>query len=89
MPATDRYSSLSSGITGPGDDAFAVTPSDTVDFIVAARALYVGTTGNVTLVTKGGTVITLSSVPAGAIIPVRCTRVNATATTASNIVGII
>jgi hypothetical protein len=89
MAVPDRYGNQSSGITGPGDDAFAVTPSDTVAFSNAARALYVGTTGDVTLITKGGTTIKFTAVPAGALIPVRCTQVNATGTTASTIVGIV
>jgi len=89
MAVQDRYSTSASGVTGPGDDAFTVTPSDTVDFLVMARALYVGTTGDVTLVTRGGTTLKFAAVPAGGIIPVRCSRVNATATTASNIVGIV
>ena len=89
MATNDRYSANSSGMTGPGDDAFTVTPSDTVDFTVMARALYVGTTGNVVVVTRGGTTLTFSSVPAGMIIPIRCSRVNSTNTTASNIVGFV
>lgn len=89
MAATDRYANFNSGIVGPGDDAFAVTPSDTVDFTVMARALYVGTTGDVKLITRGGTTVTFTAVPAGALIPVRCSRVMATGTTASTIVGIV
>lgn len=89
MTATDRFSAQSSGINGPGDDAFAVTPSDTVTFAVAARALYVGTTGDVTLITKGGATIKFTAVPAGTVIPIRCTQVMTTGTTASTIVGIV
>lgn len=76
--------------TSSGQDAFAVTPSDTVAFTQQhARALYVGVTGDVTLVTLSGGVVTFTAVPAGSIIPVQCQRVNATATTATNIVGIL
>lgn len=89
MAATDRYANFSSGVVGPGDDAFTVTPSDTVDFTIMARALYVGTTGDVTLITRGGTTLKFAAVPAGGIIPVRCSRVMSTGTTASNIVGIV
>lgn len=89
MAANDRYRDKDAGLVGPGDDAFAVTPSDSVDFTVAARALYVGVTGNVVVITKGGTAITFTAVPAGMILPIRCTRVNSTNTTATNIVGLV
>ena len=86
---TDRFQGVPSGIDGPGDDAFAVTPSDGAAFAVAARSLYVGTSGDVTLITRAGASIKFTAVPAGAILPVRCVQVMATGTTASNIVGIV
>lgn len=89
MATNDRFGSANSGISGPGDDAFAVTPSDSTAFTIMARALYVGTTGDVTLITRGGTTLTFTAVPAGAIIPVRCSQVKTTGTTASNIVGFV
>jgi hypothetical protein len=72
----------------PAEDASAVTPSDSTSLTNAARALYIGTAGNVTLVTIGGSVITFSNVQSGTILPVRTTRVNATSTTATNIVAL-
>lgn len=74
--------------TVPAEDASAVTPSDSTNLTSAARALYIGTAGNVTLVTIGGSVITFSNVQSGSILPVRTTRVNATNTTATNIVAL-
>ena len=73
-------------VTAPAGDAFAVTPSDTTQ--LAANALYVGTTGNVAVVTEAGTTVTFSSVPAGAVLPVRVRQVLSTNTTASNIVAL-
>jgi hypothetical protein len=71
----------------PATGAFAVTPSDSVDFAVTARSLYVGGAGDVTLVTMNGEVVTYYNVPVGSIIPQFCTRVNATATDATYITG--
>lgn len=88
MTTQDPFANYGTGLDSPGQDAFAVTPSDTVSFTVAARALYIGSTGDVTLLTRLGTVVTFVGVLAGTILPVRCTRVNAASTTASNIVGI-
>ena len=72
----------------PAQGHFAVTPSDTVDFTVVARSLFVAVAGDVTVVAYDGTVA-LYTVPAGAIIPVVCRRVNDTGTDASmGIVGL-
>lgn len=72
----------------PGEDAGAVTPSDSVNLTRTARALYIGTGGNVVVITASGTVVTFANVQTGTVLPVRASRVNATNTTASNIVAI-
>ena len=69
----------------PANDGFAITESDTTVFV--ATALYVGTTGNVVLVTSRGTELTFIGVPAGTILPIRCKQVK-TATTATDIIGL-
>ena len=74
--------------SNPADNAAAVTPNDSSDLTNTARALYVGGTGNVKVDTAAGDTVTFSSVPAGAIIPVRVKRVYSTGTTATNIVAL-
>lgn len=64
--------------------AAAVTPSDTTE--IFAVALYVGTTGNLAVVTEGGDTVTFVGCPAGLIIPVRVKQVKSTNTTATDIV---
>lgn len=67
--------------------AFAVTPSDST--VLDLVGIYVGTTGNVAVLPYGNTVaVTFDTVPAGAIIPLKITKVMSTNTTASNIVGL-
>lgn len=75
--------------TGPGRDAEAVSKSDSVSYTSSrkARALYVGTAGNVSVVTSNGQTVVFSNVPAGTILPVWHTRVN-TATTAADMVAL-
>lgn len=85
MPG-DRFQNT--GATDSADDAEAVTPSDSVNLGNITRALYVGTTGNIVVVMKSGRTATLNSVPAGALLPLRVSRVNSTNTTASNIVAL-
>lgn len=54
-----------------------------------ARGLYIGTGGNAVLVLDDGiTTCTFNNLISGTILPVRCSRVNATNTTASNIVAL-
>ena len=66
-------------------DAFAITKSDTT--VVNFDALYVGTTGDVAVVTGKGSTTTFPTVPAGFIIPIKGTKVMSTNTTASGFVG--
>lgn len=66
----------------------AVTPSDATDFSRLTRALWVGGAGNVVVVWYDGTTSTLTGVPAGTLLPVRCKRVNSTSTTATSIVAL-
>lgn len=64
--------------------AAAVTPSDTGE--IFASALYIGGAGAVSVVTEAGETVTLASAQAGSTIVLRVKRVNATGTTATNII---
>lgn len=75
--------------TGPGGESFAITPSDSVNFTTNARSLYVGVTGDVSILTNGGATVLFKAVQAGSILPQIAKRVNATGTTASFIVGLV
>jgi hypothetical protein len=75
--------------TMPGQDAFAVTPSDVTNFNITARAIYVGAGGDVSLVTSKGNTVIFVGAQTGSILPIMCNRVNFTNTTALNILGII
>lgn len=66
----------------------AVTPSDTAE--VTCRAVYVGGAGNVTLKQKGGTAITFTAPPVGAVLPVSLDQgqIMSTGTTATLLVAL-
>lgn len=64
--------------------AASVTPSDSAE--ASGVALYVGSLGNVSLVTEGGDTVTFAGIPAGTTLVVRFSRVRATNTTATNLV---
>lgn len=89
MAAADLFTTYARTPAPPADDAFAVTPSDSVAFTAVASALYIGVTGDVTLITSLGNTVLFKAVPAGVTLPIRCTQVKATATTATSIVGLI
>lgn len=63
-----------------------VTPSNTVDLLRVTDALWVGGAGDLAIV-QGTTALTLVAVPAGSWLPLKVKRVNATGTTATNIVA--
>lgn len=74
---------------GPARRAAAVTPSDTADLTIYAKALYVGGAGNVRVLTVGGEdgdAVTFANHPVGWL-PVQVRRVLATGTTATQIVA--
>jgi len=68
--------------------AVAVTPSDSTLLAQVCNALYIGGAGVAVVLLQDGTTVTLSGIPAGAIIPLRVQRVNATSTTATLIVAL-
>ena len=73
----------------PASHAVAVTPSDAVNLSPEASALYVGVGGDVKVNVLDGSTVTFVGVAAGSILPVRCKRVFATDTTATNIVALV
>lgn len=75
---------FSPGVT---DEPFAVVPSDSADHIKPCRYYYIGTSGNVVLVTLAGQTVTYKNVPAGGYILAAGKRINSTSTTATDIVG--
>jgi hypothetical protein len=84
----DPFQSNATGLTSPGRNAEAVTPSNDADLPTTARALYIGGAGDVALITAGGNTATFTGLSAGQILPITAARVLATATTATNIVAI-
>lgn len=75
------------GLDQPAKHAALVTPSDSTDLTVTARALLVGTSGDIKVTTAGGDTLVIPSVPAG-VLPLRVSRVWSTSTTASNITAL-
>jgi hypothetical protein len=82
----DRFANVTGGISDPGWDAVALT--NNVTFGTSARALYVGGLGDVEVITANGNTVKFTSVPAGTILPIRCTKLT-TNTTATSVVAFL
>ena len=60
-----------------------ITPSDTVNLPQPCETIYVGGTGNLSVLMAGGETSVLTAIPIGTWCPLKVKRVNATGTTAT------
>lgn len=75
--------------SAPAGDFLAITTSDTDNFPGGeCRSIYVGGAGNIVAVKTNGTTVTFVGLQAGTILPIFAVRVNATNTTATNLVAL-
>lgn len=84
---SDTFANHAAGLSSPAEQAFAITPNDAADLATATRALCVAGNGTVQVTTLGGSTATLY-LAAGVPFPVRVSRVWASGTTATGIVGL-
>ncbi len=82
MSNKDRYNN------SPSDAYEAITPSDTVDLKTTTRSIYVGGAGDIVAVDVNDNTVTFSGAVAGTTLPIVVKRVNATSTTATNLVAL-
>ena len=74
--------SITSSNPNPLEGSAAVTVSDSTDLTLApCRALWVGASGNVSVVMSDGTTATFVGVNAGTLLPICVRRVRSTGTT--------
>ena len=83
----DNFKNLPVDLNSPAEHVEAVVPNDSADLPNSTRALSVGVTGDVHLVTVAGDEETVY-MAAGQPFPIRVKRVFATGTTATNIVAL-
>ena len=72
----------------PAEEYGAITPHDSNNLSKPTRGLYVGVAGDVKVVSLDGNTVTFKALAAGQIHWIRCTRVFATGTTATDVVGV-
>lgn len=71
----------------PFSQGIAITTSDTVNLAKATKAVYVGGAGNIRAI-MGGAEVNFIAVPVGTVLTISATRINATGTTATNLVAL-
>lgn len=85
---TDAFDNHAVGLTSPALTAEEITPDNGTTLAHVTRALYVGQTGNVRVVTAEGDIVTFANMQGGALYPIRVVQVFATGTTAADLVGL-
>ena len=87
MSAKDLYKSVDwRDVSAPASRISNIIPDDAVDLEYVARAIYIGTGGNICVVTSSGDEVIFKNVPSGSILPVRASRIKATGTSAADLV---
>ena len=76
------------GATAPTGAFKSITPHDTTPQDPPVRSIYVGGAGDVVVKNADGTAVTFTAVPVGMILPIACTIVKATGTTATNLIAL-
>lgn len=93
MPAAKKYSNSDPGVSAPAGRLLAVTPSDSSELTECSRGLYCGSGGTIVVIDEYDNEAIFTSVPAGAVLPVRVKQVRANSisspTVATSATGII
>lgn len=78
----------SASFLAPSRDYFSITPSNTVDNPYVCRSIRVGNGGDVVAVREDGVAVPFKNCYAGEVLDIVAIRVNATDTTATDLVGL-
>lgn len=85
----DRYPQHQTGPTDAAVYASAITPHNSNELPFVTRGIYVGVGGDIVVILSGDSAaVTLKNVPTGSILPIRAKIVQATNTTATNLIAL-
>lgn len=87
----DRFQDKIGGLEAPYREAFAVTPDNDTDLALATRGVYIGGagSGNLKVDMIGSGTVTFAGLTANTILPIRVTRIYATGTDVTAIIGLV
>ena len=84
----DSFANSGDSLVAPAKQAFLILPDASADLPMAAKALYVGTGGDIVLRALGSDEdVVLVNVASGSILPIRVRAIRDTST-AANIIGL-
>lgn len=85
----DNFEDTGDSVIAPAQTCFDITPDDGAELSLVTKALYVGSGGDIAVQPlEGASLVTFRNVPSGATLDLRVTKVAATGTTASDIIGL-
>ena len=85
----DPFKSHQTELTSPARNGFSVAPDDGTDLSVICLSLFIGGSGDVSAILVGdSSPVIFKNIPPGSILPISVKRVEATLTTATDIVGL-
>ena len=87
MADIDAHAGSQELLSSPCDNAVAITPNNDVDLTYVTRAVWVGGAGAINVITSRGQTVLIAGIQAGTLLPIRVSRVLASSTSATNIVG--
>lgn len=89
MSDPNAWQKESTDLDDPAISAYAIVPNDGADLPNEVRSIYVGADGQISVnMSNEGDNIVFVGLIAGTILTIRASRVNATGTTATNLVGL-
>ncbi len=81
----DTFGTYATSLTAPPSSAANITPSDSVDLPFVSRAIYIGTGGDLRVLTRDGHDVTYKNITGTKVL--RVARVFATGTTATDMIA--
>ncbi|MEM9809700.1 MAG: hypothetical protein AAF788_00590 [Pseudomonadota bacterium] len=82
------FETFQTGLESPPSRGAAITPNDSADLPFAIRGLMVGGAGDVSVVTSAGDTVSLPALQPGVQYAILATRIRASGTSATGIVGL-
>lgn len=87
--AFDAFANTTDSPIAPATHLFQIVPSDAVEVDRVTKGIYVGTAGDLSLLSvEGSTPVTFRNVAAGTVLDVRIRKVLQSGTTAADLVGL-
>lgn len=86
---TNRIGEADNRPNSPFSGSITITPADGADLPTICHGIYVGGTGDLKVTMLDGSTPTYKAVPVGTLLPIQVSRVFATGTTATLLIGLI